>query len=229
MSKFKQALLTRFQGTDEGEVKEYLGCEIVRDRAARTGKMVQAGYAERVLRTFGMWDCNPVLTPLDLNVRLTKRDSPEAVDPRLHRRMRSIVGCLSYLVNMTRPDLAFTYSQLSKFVQSPGPVHLAAAERALAYLRGTYNEGITYFDPGEGRRNKLTGWVDSDFAADPDTRKSMIGYIFSASMVEQYHGAALDRAVSLSVALKPSLWQHHRRAKKQSICERCCGSSIFVK
>jgi hypothetical protein len=79
---------------------------------------------------------------------------------------RSIgVGCLSYLVNMTRPDLAFTYSQLSKFVQSPGPVHLAAAERALAYLRGTYNEGITYCDPGEDRRNKLTGWVDSDFAA----------------------------------------------------------------
>ena len=76
-------------------------------------------------------------------------------------------------------DLAFTYSQLSKFVQSPGPVHLAAAERALAYLRGTYNEGITYCDPGEDRRNKLTGWVDSDFAADPDTRKSMTGYLFS--------------------------------------------------
>jgi hypothetical protein len=27
MSKFKQELLTRFQGTDEGEVKEYLGCQ----------------------------------------------------------------------------------------------------------------------------------------------------------------------------------------------------------
>ena len=93
--------------------------------------------------------------------------------------MRSIVGCLSYLVNMTRPDLAFTYSQPSKFVQSPGPVHLAAAERALAYLRGTYNEGITYCDPGEERRNKLTGWVDGDFAADPDTRKSMTRYLFS--------------------------------------------------
>jgi len=75
-----------------------------------------------------MWDCNPVLTPMDPNVRLTKRDSPEVVDPRLHRRMRSIVGGLSYLLNMTRPDLAFTYSQLSKFVQSPCPVHLAAAE-----------------------------------------------------------------------------------------------------
>ena len=36
------------------------------------------------------------------------------------------------------------------------------------------NEGITYCDPGEDRRNKLTGWVDSDFAADP-----MTGYLFS--------------------------------------------------
>ncbi len=128
MSKFKQELLTQFHGTDQGEVKEYLGCEVIRDRAARTVKLVQAGYAERVLRTFGMWDCNPVLTPLDPNVRLTTRNSQEVVDRRLYRRMRSIVGCLSYLVNMTRPDLAFTDSQLGKFVQSPGPVHLAAAE-----------------------------------------------------------------------------------------------------
>ena len=28
------------------------------------------------------------LTPMDPNVRLTKRDSPEVVDPRLHRRMK---------------------------------------------------------------------------------------------------------------------------------------------
>ena len=45
MSKFKQELLTRFQGTDEGEVKEYLGCEVIRDRAARTGKRAHAGGA----------------------------------------------------------------------------------------------------------------------------------------------------------------------------------------
>jgi hypothetical protein len=44
----------------KGEVKEYLGCAVIRDRAARTGKLVQAGYAERILRTFRMWDCNPV-------------------------------------------------------------------------------------------------------------------------------------------------------------------------
>jgi hypothetical protein len=87
---------------------------------------------------------------------------------------------------MTRPYLAFTYSQLSKFVPSPGSVNLAAAEQALAYLRGTYNEGITYCDPGKERRNKLTGWVDSEFATDPDSRKSMTGYTARLHRVRHY-------------------------------------------
>ena len=95
----------------------------------------------------------------------------------MHRRYRSITGCLSYLVNMTRPDLAFTYSQLSKFVQYPGIVHLEAVERVLQYVRATYDQGITYCDPGTVMLNKLSGWVDSDFASDVDTRKSMTGYL----------------------------------------------------
>ena len=179
MSAFKQDLLSRFVGTDEGEVTEYLGCEIIRDREARTARIVQSGYAERVLKTFGMWDCNPVKTPLDANNRLSKRDCPEVVDPNVHRRYRSIVGCLSYLVNMTRPDLAFSYSQLSKFAQYPGMVHLEAAERVLQYVRATYDQGISYYDLGPDKRNKLGGWVDRDFASDIDSRKSMTGYLMS--------------------------------------------------
>jgi hypothetical protein len=75
-----------------------------------------------------MWDRKPFATPLDVNSRLSKADCPHVVVPALHRRYRSITGCLSCLVNMTRPDLAFAYSQLSKFVQYPGVVHLQTAE-----------------------------------------------------------------------------------------------------
>ncbi len=39
----------------------------------------------------------------------------------------------------------------------------------LYYIQGTADLGITYSDPGLARRNVLMGWVDSDFAADPDT------------------------------------------------------------
>ena len=50
MAEFKAHMLNRFIGTDEGDVTEYLGCELIRDRKARTGQLIQAGYAERVLR-----------------------------------------------------------------------------------------------------------------------------------------------------------------------------------
>ena len=33
--------------------------------------------------------------------------------------------------------MAFAYGQLSLLLHNPGPVHMAAAERALAYVRGT--------------------------------------------------------------------------------------------
>jgi hypothetical protein len=99
---FKQDLLSRFVKTDEAEVTEYLGCEKIRYHEAKTAKVVQSGYAERVLKTFGMWDCHPVTTPLDAHNRLSKRDCPEVVDPNAHRCYRSIVGCLSYWENMTR-------------------------------------------------------------------------------------------------------------------------------
>ena len=34
-------------------------------------------------------------------------------------------------------------------------------------------------DLGTDKRNKLGGWVDSDFASDADSRKSMTGYLMS--------------------------------------------------
>jgi hypothetical protein len=37
-------------------------------------------------------------------------------DRDFHSRYRGIVGSLGYLVNMTRPNLAFAYSELSKYL-----------------------------------------------------------------------------------------------------------------
>jgi hypothetical protein len=183
LDQFKKDLLTRFQGTDEGPVEQYLGCQLLRDRQHRVSKLVQTAYAERLLKTFDMWDAHPVQTPLEPGKRLVKADCPAVPDPALQRRYRAIVGSLGYLVQMTRADLAFAFSQLSQFLHAPGEAHMAAAMRTLAYLRGTYDAGLTYCDPGPdpgpARRDVLYGWVDSDFAADPDTRRSMTGYLMA--------------------------------------------------
>ena len=101
---------------------------------------------------------------------------------------------------MTRCDLAFSYAELSKFVQCPGPVHLAAAERVLQYLRGTFLDGITYSDPGPTLHNHLRAWVDSDYAADPHTRKSVTGYVVSLNNGPVSWKAKRQDCVTLSSA-----------------------------
>ncbi len=89
---------------------------MIHDHSAKTAAIVQKGYTECVLKNSGLWDCKSCTTPLDVDSRLSKADCPQVVDPALHHRYHSITGCLSYMVNMTRTDLAFAYSQSRKFV-----------------------------------------------------------------------------------------------------------------
>ena len=42
-------------------------------------------------------------------------------------------------------------------------------------------QDISYYDLGSDKRNKLGGWVDSDFASDIDSRKSMTGHLLGSS------------------------------------------------
>jgi hypothetical protein len=173
---FRKRLLEAFEGTYEGPLEHYLGCEITRDHIAGTTTLSQKHYAEEILRSYGFWDILPRNTPMKPNTRLSKDDCDPNPQPDFHRRYRGIVGSLGYLVTMTRPDLAWCYSELSKYVQFPGIAHMEAAEHVLQYLRDTWNESIIY-TRGSRNPNELWGWVDADWAGDTDTRRSHTGYI----------------------------------------------------
>jgi hypothetical protein len=174
LDEFRCSLLERFEGTYEGEIHSYLGCEIRRENDKTL--LSQRHFAEDVLRMYEMWDCVPALTPMRPGIRLTKEQCDTKPDPAFHRRYRGIVGSLGYLVNMTRPDLAWSYSELSKYVQSPGKDHMDAANHVLRYLRGTFDQAIIY-QRSHDMANVLWGWVDSDWAADLDSRRSHTGYV----------------------------------------------------
>ena len=96
MDEFRTALLQRSEGTYEGEVHTYLGCEILLDleQAAKT-LLSQKHYAEDVLRTYDYWDCIPALTPMIPGARLTQEQCDPHPEPAFHRRYRGIVGRLS--------------------------------------------------------------------------------------------------------------------------------------
>ena len=85
------------------------------------------------------------------------------------------MGSLLYLARWSRPDIAFAVSELSTFVSCPGQTHMVAAKHLLRYLNGTKNPGLLYSGPAS-RANILWGYVDSDWAGCPDSRKSTSGY-----------------------------------------------------
>ena len=80
---------------------------------------------------------------------------------------------------MTRLDCSFAHASLSRFVQYPGPVHMQAALRVLAYIRGIIDQCLIFTRPGIASRdhNRLWGWVDADYAGCQDTRRSHTGHV----------------------------------------------------
>eukprot|EP00961_Rhodomonas_salina_P166285 2240922-Rhodomonas_salina.1 len=59
MNQFKASFLSAFEGTDDGEVSEYLGCEVQLGWKKRELKLSQRGYTARILKIYGMEDATP--------------------------------------------------------------------------------------------------------------------------------------------------------------------------
>lgn len=76
----------------------------------------------------------------------------------------------------TRPDILFTASLLSRFMQYPNKIHFGAAKIILRYLQDTLDYGIMY---KAVKDSKLIGYSDSDWAGSLDDMKSTSGYVFS--------------------------------------------------
>ena len=67
---FRSRLLDHFDGSYEGKIQTYLGCEIERDMSKGLSSLSQKHYTEEVLRTYDTLDYHPSVTVLPPNVRL---------------------------------------------------------------------------------------------------------------------------------------------------------------
>ena len=84
-----------------------------------------------------------------------------------------VLGSIMWAQSTTRPDLAFAENLLSRFQANPGRAHWNAMLHILGYIKGTLNYRITYIQGSAGGL-KPVGYVDSDYAGDPDTRQSTL-------------------------------------------------------
>ena len=80
-----------------------------------------------------------------------------------------------YVMNCTRPDIAFSVSKLSRYTSNPRVEHWKAFVRVLKYLRYTQNYGLHY----TRYPAVLEGYSDANWISDMKDIKSISGYVFT--------------------------------------------------
>ncbi|GAV78017.1 hypothetical protein CFOL_v3_21485, partial [Cephalotus follicularis] len=121
--------------------------------------------------------CKPVSTPLVLNEKLSKDDGTDMADSSVYR---SLIGNLLYLT-ATRPDLIYSASLLSGFMQSPSKIHFGTVKRVLRYVRRTTHLGIWFRSNAKEDLTgliELKGYLDSDWGGSVDDMKRISRYCF---------------------------------------------------
>lgn len=174
INQMKAILARKFEIKDLGELNYFLGIKVEqRENSIWIG---QPAYTANLLESFGMQDCKPVATPVNISAKLSKAtDEDSCTDQEMYQ---SAIGSLMYLSVCTRPDIAYAVSSLARFTSKPTKEHWTALKRLLRYLKGTLTHGILYTTDGP---DSITGYTDADWAGDVDDRKSTSGYIFSLS------------------------------------------------
>jgi hypothetical protein len=197
IAKLKAQLNLEFEMKDLGATKTILGVEIIRDRKAGMLYLSQRDYIEKILRRFNMQDAKPVSTLLAPHFKLSLDLCPTSdEDIKYMSRVpySSAVGSLMYAMVYSRPDLAHAMSVVSRYMTNPSKEHWNAVQWIFRYLRGTSNVCLRFGKSTPG----LVGYVDSDYAGDLDTWRSLTGYFFTIGGCAVSWKARLQATVALS-------------------------------
>ena len=131
IEELKQYLNLHFHMKALGELKYFLGLEVVRTEAGIF--LCQRKYTLDFLTEVGIWGCKPLHLPLPSNVKLLADSGIPLKDPNMYRRM---IGKHIYLT-ITRPDITYSVQVLSQFMNSPTEDHMKAAAHVLKYLKSS--------------------------------------------------------------------------------------------
>jgi hypothetical protein len=98
-SEFEMSLL--------GELSFFLGLHI---RQSNQGIFIsQTKYIREMLKSFGMEDCKPIITPMQTSCKLSKDDDSKSTN---QRQYRSMIGNLLY-VTTSKPDVMHAVEQVA--------------------------------------------------------------------------------------------------------------------
>jgi hypothetical protein len=129
---------SKYEVKDMGEVDFYLGAKIHRN--AQGIMIEQSGFANEVLKRFGMEDCKEIATPMEERLELKSWSEGDELTDKPYR---SLVGSLMYLYLVSRPDIGYSICTLSKFLEKPTKEHWNYALRILRYIKAVSYTHLT--------------------------------------------------------------------------------------
>jgi hypothetical protein len=210
IANLKAQLSSEFEMKDLGAAKKILGMEITRDRKSGLLFLSQHGYIQKVLHCFNMHDSKPVSTPIAPHFKLSSSQSP-STDSEFEYMSKfpysSVVGTLMYDIVCSRPDLSYAMRLINRYMANPTKEQWNVVKWIFRYLRDTSNACLQF----DRTRKGLVDYVDSDFAAKLDRRRSLAGYVFTVG----------ECAVSWRACLQPTIAQSTTESEYIVVCDAC--------
>ena len=199
-----QSLKEDFALTDDGPLHDYLGTRFIRSKDGSI-ELTQPRMIQRVLEYVG-------IDPTSESVKM--HDTPATSDKILTRdtdgterkqtwNYCGVLGGLSYLQSMVRPDITFVVQQCARFANDPKRMHEEALKHICHYLLRTKDQGLIYHPD---RKRGLECYVDADWAGswhqdqshDPLGAFSRTGYVIFYAGCPILWGSKMQPLVALS-------------------------------
>lgn len=165
----KKMLSNNFDMKDLGIADVILGMKLT--RTSQGIELSQSHYVDKLIEKFSAHGIKKATCPFNSNRELNK-NTGESISQLEYSR---IIGSLMYVMNCTRPDIAYSVNRLSRYTSNPGKSHWEAILRVLGYLQYTSKYALHY-----GRYPAvLEGYSDANWISDSNQSKSTSGYIFT--------------------------------------------------
>ena len=139
--KVLEGIQAKWETTDITALEWCLGIRIASDRPNRRVYMSQSLYIKDTAKKFfpqGLKVGVRPTTPCADDITKLEKGAPDSDETcEIIDSYRSLIGALLWVANVSRPDVAYAVSTLSRFTSCPTPAHMKAALRVLTYLYKT--------------------------------------------------------------------------------------------
>jgi hypothetical protein len=194
----KTKIHKKFKTKDLGNLSFLLGIKI---EYVNNKKLIinQKHYIDKIIsRYINLKDSKLSDIPIQPNHKLTtellneNENLRNLIDPTKYRQA---IGNLIYLMQCSRPDICYSVSILSRYMQQPRELHWRFVKKLLKYIELTKHYSLVYT---KTTLLEIKGYTDSDYGSSTEDRKSISGYLFKYGDCSITWNSSKQKTVALS-------------------------------